>query len=193
MTPDIIAAKIKARRTAAIVRDAAHERVGADAAVKLASHRFPVHPAAGHSAVSAFFPHISEIDTRSLLGRLAGEGWTTALPIVIAKGQPLEFRQWWPGAPTVTGVMGIPRPPDSSPLVEPDVLLVPMLAFDREGYRLGYGGGFYDRTLEKLRGMKRTVAIGVAYAAQEVDSVPHDGHDQRLDFVMTEAEVFACG
>jgi 5-formyltetrahydrofolate cyclo-ligase len=73
------------------------------------------------------------------------------------------------------------------------VLLVPMMAFDRKGYRLGYGGGFYDRTLQKLRAKKRIVAIGVAYAGQQVDSVPHDRHDQVLDFIMTEREVFACG
>ena len=143
--------------------------------------------------MSAFFPYQSEIDTRPLLGKLAGEGWTTALPIVIALGEPLIFRRWLSGEPTVPGVWGIPRPMDASPLVEPDVLLVPLMAFDRQGYRLGYGGGFYDRTLEMLRSQKSIIAIGVAYGAQEVDAVPHADHDQALDFIMTEKEVFACG
>jgi len=77
--------------------------------------------------------------------------------------------------------------------IPPDVLLVPMLAFDRQGYRLGYGGGFYDRTLEKLRAFKKVWAVGVAYAAQEVDAVPRGAHDAPLDYVMTEQEIFACG
>ena len=91
------------------------------------------------------------------------------------------------------GVWGIPRPTDDAPLLEPDVLLVPLMAFDRRGYRLGYGGGFYDRTLDVLRSKKTIVAIGVAYSAQQVDSVPHDSHDHSLDFIMTEKGVFACG
>ena len=111
---------------------------------------------------------------------------------MIANGQPLQFRRWLPGEPTVPGVWGIPRPPDSSPEVEPDVLIIPMLAFDRQGYRLGYGGGFYDRTLEKLRAKKNVVAIGVAYFAQELPSVPHGPHDQPINFVMTEKGVIPC-
>jgi 5-formyltetrahydrofolate cyclo-ligase len=84
-------------------------------------------------------------------------------------------------------------PPETAPELLPDVLLVPMLAFDPLGYRLGYGGGFYDRTLEKLRSLKKVVAIGVAYAAQMVDGVPRGEHDAPLDHVMTERETFACG
>ncbi len=159
----------------------------------LSAHAFPVAAETGRSVVSAFYPFQSEIDTRSLLGKLAGEGWTTALPIVITLGEPLVFRRWLPGQLTVPGRWGILQPTEDSPVVEPDVLLVPMLAFDRQGYRLGYGGGFYDRTLEMLRAKKQIVAIGVAYAAQEVDSVVRGPHDQPLNFVMTEKEVFKCG
>ncbi len=174
-------------------RLAAHATLADDAPLALLNHLFPTKTETARSTVSGFFPYKSEIDTRPLLGRLAGEGWMTCLPIVIAKGEPLEFRRWLPGEPTVRGVWDIPRPPDTSPLVEPDVLLVPLMAFDRKGYRLGYGGGFYDRTLALLRNRKPVVAIGVAYAAQEVDRVPHDDHDQPMDYVMTEKEVFACG
>lgn len=185
--------KKAARKAATSVRQSAHEVFRAEAPMQLASYAFPLKPLPGQSVISGFFPYQSEIDTRPLLGRLAGEGWTTALPIVIALGQPLEFRRWLPGEPTVPGKWDIPRPPKSSPLVEPDVLLVPLLAFDRKGFRLGYGGGFYDRTLELLRSKKPVTAIGVGYAAQEVDSVPHDAHDQMLDFVMTEKVLIRCG
>lgn len=185
--------KAEARKIASLIRKTAHELARDAAPLQLAALAFPVKPSAQHKIVSAFFPYKSEIDTRPHLGRLAGEGWTTCLPIVIALGEPLIFRRWMPGQPTMPGTWGIPRPLDDAPLLEPDVLLVPMLAFDAKGFRLGYGGGFYDRTLETLRGKKKILAIGVAYAAQQVDSVPRGPHDQPLDFIMTEKEVFACG
>lgn len=193
MTIDVENMKAEARKAAAEVRNGAHDMAREDAGLRLVALPWPIAPVQGRSVVSAFYPYETEIDTRPLLGHLAGEGWTTCLPIVIARGEPLVFRRWLPGEPTIAGVWGIPRPPDSSPLVEPDVLLVPLMAFDRRGYRLGYGGGFYDRTLALLRHKKPVVAIGVAYAAQEVDRVPHGDHDQPMDFVMTEKEVFACG
>ena len=185
--------KEQARKDATKARRAAHDAAKDHAALALASQAFPVSAKAGASTVSAFFPYQSEIDTRLLLGKLAGEGWRTCLPIVIAQGQPLVFRRWAPGEPTVPGIWNIPRPTDEAEIVEPDVLMVPMLAFDRQGYRLGYGGGFYDRTLEMLRRKKAIVAIGTAYAVQEIASVPHGVHDQRLDYVMTEKGFFACG
>lgn len=185
--------KAEARKIASRIRKIAHEAAKDEAPLQLAALPFPVLPSATHKIVSAFFPYKSEIDTRPVLGRLAGEGWTTCLPIVIALGDPLIFRRWLPGGPTMPGTWGIPRPLDDAPLLQPDVLLVPMLAFDREGYRLGYGGGFYDRTLETLRAKKKIIAIGVAYAGQQVDSVARGPHDQPLDFIMTEKEVFACG
>ncbi len=143
--------------------------------------------------ISGFYPFESEIDVRPLLGKLGGEGWTTALPVIVGKDRALEFRRWYPGEPTVAGRWNIPRPVEDAPVVTPDVLLVPMLAFDRTGFRLGYGGGFYDRTLADLKMRKSVVAIGVAYAAQEVDFVPRGPHDMPLDFVMTEREVMRCG
>ena len=145
------------------------------------------------SVISAFHSFGSEISTFELFDKLAAEGWTTALPVVIAKNTPLVFRQWAPGDPLVLGRWDIQVPPEEAPEVQPDVLLVPLLAFDRKGYRLGYGGGFYDRTLEKLRARKSVTAIGVAYAGQEVDEVPRDAYDQRLDWIMTEKETFKCG
>jgi 5-formyltetrahydrofolate cyclo-ligase len=185
--------KIEARKAAAIIRKTAHVELRDEAPLLLAAQKFPVEAHATAKVVSAFFPYKSEIDTRPLLGKLAGEGWTTCLPIVIALGQPLIFRRWMPGQPTAPGVWGIPQPTDDAELVEPDVLVVPMMAFDRAGFRLGYGGGFYDRTLQTLRAKKSITAIGAAYAAQEVDSVAHDSHDQALDYILTEKGVFKCG
>jgi 5-formyltetrahydrofolate cyclo-ligase len=185
--------KALARASAAFARDAAHKAGAVEAAMALASHAFPVGATTSRKIVSGFFPYQSEIDVRPLLGRLAGEGWMTSLPVVIAKNTPLEFRRWYVGEPTIPGKWNIPRPPDDAEIVDPDVLLVPMLAFDRAGYRLGYGGGFYDRTLAKLRGMKPIVAIGVAYAPQEVPNVARDELDQPLDYIMTEKDVIRCG
>jgi 5-formyltetrahydrofolate cyclo-ligase len=143
--------------------------------------------------VSGFFPYKSEISLLPLLARLHGEGWVTAMPVVIGEGLALIFRAWAPGEPTVPGIRDIPVPLETMAEVAPDVLLVPMLAFDRRGYRLGYGGGFYDRTLAKLRSLKQVTAIGVAYAAQEMAEVPRGPLDQPLDWIMTEKATTKCG
>lgn len=185
--------KADLRKSAAINRRTTHERLAMSAPLLLASFAFPAKPNLGFNCVSAFHPFRSEIDTRPLLGRLAGEGWTTALPVVMGAGKPLLFRRWLPGEPLAFDAMGIEIPDPSMPEVEPDVLIIPLLAFDRKGYRLGYGGGFYDRTLVALRAKKKVVAIGAGYAAQEVDDVPHADYDQKLDFVMTEKGIITCG
>ena len=115
------------------------------------------------------------------------------MPVVMGERLPLTFRAWAPGEPTQPGIWNIPVPLETAPELLPDVLLVPMLAFDRQGYRLGYGGGFYDRTLIKLCALKPIIAIGVAYADQEVEEVPRGPHDQLLDYIMTEKDTLACG
>lgn len=188
----ITISKRDTRVSASKSRAIAHEKQCHLAPGLLAARPFPVKPQPKQHIVSGFYPYQDEIDVRPLLGKLAGEGWTTALPIVISKGEPLIFRRWFPGEPTVPGMWNIPQPPDHEPELEPDVLLVPMLAFDRNGYRLGYGGGFYDRTLAKLRAQKPITAIGVAYAGQEIDSVPRDDHDQPLNYILTEKELIRC-
>jgi 5-formyltetrahydrofolate cyclo-ligase len=182
--------KAEARKAAAKIRKVAHDQLKDEAPLLLLAHTFPLQPTLTSKVVSAFFPYKSEIDTRPLLGKLAGEGWTTCLPIVIALGEPLIFRRWVPGQPTTPGTWDIPQPTDDAEQVEPDVLLVPMMAFDKQGFRLGYGGGFYDRTLDVLRAKKTIFAIGVAYSAQEVTAVPQGAYDQTLDYVMTERAVF---
>ena len=189
---DIAEVKRKARTAASKRRAEAHEQLKEMAGAALAERGLPAALPIKSGAVSGFIPYKSEITTVPLMSRLRREGWQTALPIVIAPEQPLVFRAWAQGEPLVPGVWDIPIPTDAAPEVFPDILLVPMLAFDRRGYRLGYGGGFYDRTLEKLRMLKKVVAIGVAYHAQMVDEVPTGSYDAPLDYVMTEQETFRC-
>ena len=185
--------KRRARSEAAKRRGAAHLLLHEEAGLGLAQRGLPFARQPEQRIISGFFPYKSEISLLPLLARLQGEGWVTAMPIVVGEGVPLVFRAWAPGEATVPGIWEIPMPPETAAEVLPDVLLVPMLAFDRQGYRLGYGGGFYDRTLEKLRKLKKVTAIGVAYAAQEMAEVPRGPYDQPLDWIMTEKATSRCG
>jgi 5-formyltetrahydrofolate cyclo-ligase len=142
--------------------------------------------------VAAFFPLAGEPSTLPLLEKLAGAGVKTALPVTGRRGSPLVFRLWRPGEPTVQGKMAIEEPLPAAPEAVPDLLFVPLAAFDRAGHRIGHGAGFYDRTLAALRAKKAICAAGVAYANQEVPEVPHDAHDERLDYVLTERELISC-
>jgi 5-formyltetrahydrofolate cyclo-ligase len=140
--------------------------------------------------VSGFWPIGSEIDLVPLLRALAARGHTVALPVVVGRDRPLAFRAWREGDEMAEGPYGIREPLESAAEITPQVLLVPLLAFDRAGYRLGYGGGFYDRSLAGLRARGDAIAIGAAWAAQEVPAVPHDWLDQPLDWMLTERECF---
>ncbi len=185
--------KRQARAIAAAERARAHASLHDTAPLALARIGLAFAALAPASAISGFHPHRSEIDTLPLLARLASEGFITALPIVTGRGKRLLFRAWAPGDAVVRGVLNIPMPDNDAHVVEPDALLVPMLAFDSRGYRLGYGGGYYDRTLDDLRRQKQVVAIGVAYAAQEMEAVPRGAHDAPLDFILTEQGFRRCG
>lgn len=143
------------------------------------------------AVVSGFWPMAEELDIRPLMMELANQGCQLALPVVVAKKQPLVFRAWRPGDPLETGVFGTLHPLPKREVVEPDALIVPLLAVDEEGWRLGYGGGFYDRTLEALRSRKRIAAIGVGFNEQIVPEVPHDQNDQRLDWLLTDKRACA--
>ncbi len=186
---DFIDLKRRARTAANAQRLQAHKTLGERAGLMLAQHELPVARKEGFASVSGFYPYQAELNVLPLLARLVSEGWRTALPIVMAKGAPLTFRAWAPGEPTGRGIWDIHIPLETAAELEPDVLLVPMLAFDRRGYRLGYGGGFYDRTLAELRKLKPVVAIGVAYAMQEMDEVPTASYDEPLDWILTERGV----
>jgi 5-formyltetrahydrofolate cyclo-ligase len=184
--PDLADRKRACRAAALEARARAHALAGATAGAKLAAGGLDFLGLGPGLAVSGFCSFGNEIDVVPLMVRLAGKGWRIALPVVIGRGRPLVFRAWAPGEPTVAGVWSIPVPLESAPEIEPDVLIVPMLAFDAAGYRLGYGGGFYDRTLSRLRAIKPVVAVGVAFAGQEVAHVPHGDHDEPLDWILTE-------
>ncbi len=141
---------------------------------------------------SAFYPLPNEPPVLALLDALAKAGFKTALPVTGRRGTPLVFRLWRPGEPTVKGKMAIEEPLAEAPEAAPDLLFVPLAAFDRAGRRIGYGAGFYDRTLSQLRAMKKICAVGVAYAAQEFPELPNEPHDESLDYVLTERELILC-
>jgi 5-formyltetrahydrofolate cyclo-ligase len=135
------------------------------------------------AVISFYWPMGDEADPRALANALGARGHTLALPVVVQKRSPLHFRVWSEGDALVVHSFGMREPPESSARVTPDVLLVPLLAFDRHGTRLGYGGGFYDRTLHSLSAKR---AIGVAFAGQETGTLPSHEHDHALDAVVTE-------
>ncbi len=131
------------------------------------------------------WPFKAEFDARPLAERLRGQGWQIALPAVIDKRGPLEYRLWQPGMAMVSGVYDIPVP-EARNVVRPDVVLAPLVGFDAENYRLGYGGGYFDRTLAALA--PRPLAIGVGFELQHLDSVHPRPHDIPMDVIVTEAQ-----
>jgi 5-formyltetrahydrofolate cyclo-ligase len=190
---DIVEAKkalrtrIKAWRTGL---DAALEMRAAEA---VAGHGLAFLPSVHAGAVvSGFSPMADEFRIWPLLRRLSAEGFALAMPVMQGKGKPLLFRAWKPGDAMDKAVWGIAEPKADKPELEPDVLIVPLLAFDRRGWRLGYGGGFYDRTLRALCARKTVVAVGIGHSEQEVDAVPHLDYDQRLDWVLTPDGPIRC-
>jgi 5-formyltetrahydrofolate cyclo-ligase len=159
-----------------------------EAAQTIAARGLPVAVAPG-AIVSGYAPIKSEISPLPLMRRAADAGAKLALPVIQGRGTPLIMRAWGFGETLGSGVWGIREPKPEAPEVFPDILLVPLLSFDRAGYRLGYGAGYYDMTIARLRAMKPVVAIGIAFAAQEVDEVPKTPRDERLDLVLTEREI----
>ena len=180
---DLIEAKRAARERALAVRAGCDPAVGA----ALAGHVLREVPPPTGAVVSGFWPMGQEIDIRPLLHALHERGHGIVLPETPKRGNPLIFRQWRPGDALIAERFGTMRP--SGTEANPDFLLVPLLAFDRRGGRIGYGAGYYDRTLAMLPGRFR---LGVAYAAQELDEVPTGPYDARLDAVATEYGVIIC-
>lgn len=146
--------------------------------------RAPTRVIAGYAAFR------DEIDLGPVLAKLRACGYLTALPVVVGADLPLSFRLIDDASSLTPDRLGIPQPPPDAETVEPDLLLVPLLAFDRQKRRLGYGGGFYDRTITALRARKSVIAIGVAAGFQEVDEVPAGPQDALLDLIATETAVF---
>ena len=183
--------KAMLRRAALAARDAMPASERQAAAEQIAARPFPVEVAKG-AIVSGFSPLKSEINPLPLMRKLAAAGARLALPVVAGRGKPLIMRAYAFGQPLAAGVWGIREPKADAPEVEPDILLVPLLAFDRNGNRIGYGAGYYDKTINRLRGRKAVVAVGIAFAAQEIAEVPATVRDARLDLVLTERETIDC-
>jgi 5-formyltetrahydrofolate cyclo-ligase len=141
---------------------------------------------------AAYWPMGDELDVRPLLDALHGMGCVCALPVTGPRGAPLAFRAWKPGDRLAPGPFGVSQPETSAEAVAPGLFLAPLLAFDDDGWRLGYGAGYYDATLAAARASAPVLAVGVAFEAQRVDAVPHEAHDERLDWVITEAAVRRC-
>ena len=184
--------KKELRLTAKSKRLGLAREAGSGAAEKLAANFFQSAPGLAEGsavqslAVAGYWPMADEIDVRPLMTRLFEDGWKVALPVVVAKEEPLVFRRWQPGMVLEAGGFGTRHPGPEAPEIVPDILLVPLLAFDNRGFRLGWGGGFYDRTLSRLRATEDVKAVGIAYQGQKVDSVPHSSNDEPLDRVVTD-------
>lgn len=136
--------------------------------------------------VSLFIPIGSELNTRPLIDALAARSVKCLLPVIVGKDKPLVFREWQQGEPLVTGGFNTLQPGENAPVAVPDIVVTPLLAFDENGFRMGYGGGYFDRTLAALRERGPCVFVGYAYEGQRVDRVVTDVHDQKLDWVVTE-------
>jgi 5-formyltetrahydrofolate cyclo-ligase len=186
-----IAQKAAIRTAALARRDAIAPEYRASAAEVIAKRPLPITVERG-MIVSGFMPIRSEINPLPLLHRLAEAGARLALPAIQGRGRPLALRAWTIGAPLVRGQWGIREPGADAETVVPDLLIVPLAAFDRRGGRIGYGAGYFDMTIAQARAQKHAVAIGIAFAAQETESVPVMPHDQPLDFVLTERETIDC-
>jgi 5-formyltetrahydrofolate cyclo-ligase len=168
--------------------DEAERRAAADGLLATLRREKPI---ATPAIVSGFWPIKEEIDIRPLMVDLINQGCQLALPVVQGKGLPLVFRAWRPGDALEAGVFGTLQPSAKREVIEPDALIVPLLACDEEGWRLGYGGGFYDRTLAGLRTKKTVTAVGVGFNDQLVPEVPHGPSDQRLDWLLTDKRAYA--
>jgi 5-formyltetrahydrofolate cyclo-ligase len=131
----------------------------------------------------------SEVNPLPLMRKLAEQGAQLALPAIAGRGKPLTMRAWNNGDELASGQWGIREPTPQAPEVDPDVMIVPLACFDRRGHRIGYGAGYFDMTIHRLRSIKPVTAIGIAFAQQEIDRVPATDHDEALDLVLTEREV----
>ena len=177
-------------RAAALARRDAlsgEQRIVAAQAVALRGLPIEIMPGA---VVAGYSPIRSEIDPAPLMQELAARGMRLALPVIAARDAPLGFRRWAAGDKLLRGPLGILEPsPDAAEIV-PDIVLVPLAAFDRSGHRIGYGAGHYDRTLARLRDSKKIIAIGLAFAVHEIETIPALPHDVALDYVLTETQLF---
>lgn len=187
MTDDPVAAKVAARKAAMVRRAGAHgPQASAQGCAHLIAALLALRAEGRARIIAGYMPIRTEIDPRPAMTALCDAGARLCVPVVEGAGLPLRFRAWAPGCAMVTGAFGAAIPAQGATLI-PDALIVPLVAFDDGGRRLGYGGGFYDRTLERLRASGPVDAIGFAYAAQRTDRLPAEATDQPLTAIVTEA------
>jgi 5-formyltetrahydrofolate cyclo-ligase len=181
--------KADLRISALARRDALSSEQRAAAAEAIAARGLPIEIKPG-TVVAGYSAIRSEFDPAPLMRKLAAQGMLLALPVISARGQSLRFRAWFPHDKLQQGPLGILEPSPAAAEVIPGIVLVPLAAFDRSGHRIGYGAGHYDRTLAQLHKSKGFAAIGLAFAAQQVKTVPALQHDVALDYVLTEIQAF---
>ena len=174
------ALRVKARATRAAIASASRAQFAKSAA----EHFFASVPLKQADIVAVYWRIKDEMDCQPILVRLMDSFQPVCLPVVLGDDQPLELRLWEQGTPLYEAGFGTLAPSELAPQVEPDVIIMPLLGFDKHGTRLGYGGGYYDRTLERLS--KRPRLVGIAFAAQEIDMIPREPHDVPLDVIVTE-------
>ncbi|MFP6691343.1 MAG: 5-formyltetrahydrofolate cyclo-ligase [Alphaproteobacteria bacterium] len=180
-------AKNALREYAGARRRLSYRQSGPGAGVRAADHFLANVPVAPGAIVSGYWPIRDEFDVMPVMRRLSGAGYRCALPFVDKKRHVLIFREWRPGTVMLEGPFRIPEPTEEAAVLTPSLLLVPLLAYDSEGFRLGYGGGYYDGALADLRAADGPVlAVGMAFSEQLVERVPHGTRDQQLDWIVTE-------
>ena len=189
LSASLEAQKVTLRAAALAARDALSPEQRAAAAAAVAGRGLPF-PISRGTVVSGYSPIRSEIDPIPLMRTLATQGAQLALPSITARGQSLAFRAWSPNDRLLLGPLGILEPSPAAAEIIPEIMLVPLAAFDRAGHRIGYGAGHYDFTLAHLRKNKAIAAIGLAFAAQQIELVPALQHDVALDYVLTETAMF---
>jgi 5-formyltetrahydrofolate cyclo-ligase len=179
--------KQQLRAAALAARDALseHDREAAAQAIAMRGLPFALKPG---TVVSGYAPIRNELDPMPLMRELAGQGARLALPVVLARGHSLSFRAYAPGDRLTLGSLGIPEPSPVAAELVPDLMLVPLAAFDRTGHRIGYGGGYYDYTFSHLRKSHHVIGVGLGFAVQETEAIPALAHDAALDYVLTERE-----
>lgn len=183
----IEAGKALLRKTAHARREALSAQFRAEASRSISFHFFDKVAFAPEDAIAGYWRIRDEADCQPILVRLMDCGQVVVLPVVNAPEEPLEFRVWAADAPLYEAGFGTLAPSDLAPRAAPDLILMPLLGFDRAGTRLGYGGGYYDRTLAGMR--KRPMLVGLAFSAQAFDHIPREAHDIPLDAVVTETGV----
>jgi 5-formyltetrahydrofolate cyclo-ligase len=187
--PAVAPSKAELRSLALAAREALSSEQRAAAAQAIAARGLPFQLMRG-AVVAGYSPIRSEIDPLPLMHSLAAHDAKLALPTVTARGHALIFRAWSPGDRLTLGSLGILEPSPAAAEVVPDIMLVPLAAFDRLGHRIGYGAGHYDFTFAHLRKVKPVVGIGLAFAVQEIEAIPALSHDVALDYVLTETKAF---